>query len=163
MGSSTIGPAPSQSHPDVYFRIRWRSATPIRFARQRFRQFRHLDPSKDIPDDWIEKFYVIEVQELVFVTNPRPPVILSPAGDKQIRENTYLLKKNKQRISLARFVPASNEDGHFFLFSRADSAGLATVSSGDGEVRLFVLLPTGERIVQGFDLRKMVFRGNLDI
>lgn len=174
-GPPTGGPPSSQTSSEVsggtlrgdhqaslMYYVRFYSAVPVRQAMVRLQ----ILGGKQVAPEAIDKF----LNQPPFPDDIIIAVATAPGQDRQefevitadlIKNETWLIKKNKQRIQLREYMSPSKSGGSeaYYLFPRfAD--GKPTVEAQDGEVRFITMLGKRE-LNRPFKLEKMVLNGKL--
>lgn len=147
-----------------YF-VRFRTATPVRMALARLavlggktsvEQAQEYVESVEFPD------------QIVIVVEPasgREVPELNEATFGLLEKSTYLhLKKSQRRIPLQQYVTPSQFGGTqaFFIFPRVQNEE-ELISSDEEEVRFVCQLNSRTKIEGKFKLKKMLYRGVLDL
>jgi len=147
-----------------YF-IRFRTSTPVRMALARLAVL-NGKTSEEKARAYIEN---IEFPgQIVVVVEPESggdAPELNLATLDSLKENSYLvLKKSKRRIWLQQYVTPSQFGGTqaFFIFPREQNTE-ELISLSEEEVRFFCRLNNEMKIEQKFKLRKMLYKGVLDL
>jgi hypothetical protein len=144
--------------------LRWHSAHIVRQAIVRGLQLRgaiqEAQAQQFLDSPAMQKSLVLSVS----ADTPRPLLSLTRGMEESIRSNSYLEKKNKQRVSVEKVVPMDPQKGavDLLLVFPRETDGKPTLSLEDEEVE--VVFVVGEkRIRQRFRLDKMTVAGKLDL
>jgi len=80
----------------------------------------------------------------------------------KFKQDTYLLKKNKEKILLANLVPPRGAGGGYFLQFPRTADGKPTLTPEDKEVTLVIRI--GDNVFRYvFKFDKMMVKGNLEL
>jgi hypothetical protein len=174
-GPPTGGPPSSQTGADVsgptlrgdhqaslLYYVRFYSALPIRQAMVQLQVLGGKTPGPEA----IDKF----LNQPPFPDDLIIAVATAPGQDRQefevittdlIKNETWLIKKNKQRIQLREYMSPSKSGASeaYYLFPRF-AEGKPTVELQDGEIRFVTKLGKRE-LNRSFKLAKMVLNGKL--
>lgn len=176
--SSELG-AGSQGQNEVHYNfvVRLFSALPIRQAY--FRMLQIMNNYDDLPSDRRQAFdskvggiLQADVKDEVvlavaFATNDpeadrNVKHYLDTATTATLSQSAFLYSPQAGRVDLLKYIPPGQEGiGARFIFPRTFK-GKSLLQPGDKEMRFeFYVPPINQRLLAGFDGRKMVYQGEL--
>ena len=156
---NTGGATPDVSTPDVVLYISW-YARPTREALARQTM---LENPQATPEE-IQRILRHEAASYDFIVAGLPARFIDvsdPEALDKLKEQTYLLKKNKERIPAMSVMQSGGRRLLIFSFSNAGAAGDA-ITMQDKEITLVTDIE-GTQIRTSFKLADMVIRGKLEI
>lgn len=155
---------PRQSVSTRKYFIRFRTSTPVRMALARLAILSGA-ASEEKASEYLEN--VEFPDQIVVVVEPASGVApeLNAADLGYLKEHTFLLlKKSKRKIALQQYVTPAQFGGTraFFIFPRRQDEEVL-VSLQEEEVRFVCRLNPDIKLERKFKLKKMAFKGRLDV
>jgi hypothetical protein len=156
--------------------VTWRSAKIMKNANERWSQLEEPVPGEEVVRGMSDQFFILgcQIVPLSLLSGPRPKVVeerdalkfrawLEEAiAQSGIKRATLTLGATSLAASGYRMV----DDKIFsclIFFPRRDAGGEPTLPSGAAKVRFVVQFPAGIRIDEVFDLKKMLYEGEVDL
>jgi hypothetical protein len=147
--------------PSVPLVVHWYSR-PVREAFARRVQLRKPEAAKEQLDSLLNYNETTHFAILITGLPPRMPGSAPAELVQGLKEDTYLQKKNKERIPLAEVVPPSGPGQPLVLKFLSEADGKPVLTLEDKEVELVSRL-AGDSLRAKFKLADMVVNGKLEL